>query len=78
MSDAISSIKRFSLYNDIPLTSDLHSCEATLTDLPSQENLEAPIFDRDVTWHVNHVNTEAPHGFMLNDTWYEIEDNTSV
>ena len=78
MSDAISRIKRFSLYNEIPLTSDSHSCEATPTVLPSQENLEVPIFDRDVTWHVNYVNTEIPHGFMLNDTWYEIEDNTPV
>ena len=78
LSDAISRIKRFSLYNEIPSTSDLHSCEATPTVLPSQENLEVPIFDRDVTWHVNHVNTEIPHGFLLNDTWYEIEDKTSV
>ena len=78
LSDAILRIKRFSLYNEIPSTSDSHGCKATPTVLPSQENLEVPIFDGDVTWHVNHVNTQIPHGFMLNDTWYEIEDKTSV
>ena len=78
LSDAILRIKRFSFYNEIDLTSDLHSHEVTPTVLPSQENLEVPIFDRDVTWHVNHVNTEIPYGFMLNDMWYETEDKTSV
>ena len=78
LSDAISRIKSFALYNDIPSQCDSCSSETTSNVLPSQEDLEVPIFDRDVKWHVNHVNTEKHHGFMLNDTWYEIDNNTSA
>ena len=45
---------------------------------PSQENLEVPIFDKDVTWQIHNVVRDTKNGFMLNDIWYEVEDKTPV
>ena len=46
---------------------------------PSQENLETPIYDRNVMWQVHNVNAprDTTCGFMLNDTWYEIDKTSS-
>ena len=44
---------------------------------PSQENLEIPIFDQDVLWQVHNVARDTTKGFMLNDTWYEIDKTSS-
>ena len=45
---------------------------------PSQENLEVPIFDRDVTWQIHNVVRDTKNGFMLNDTWYKVDNKISV
>ena len=78
LSDAIMRIKRFSLNNKISSVSRPQDHEESLTVHPSQENLEVPIFDRDVTWQIHNVVRDTKNGFMLNDIWYEVEDKTPV
>ena len=75
LSDAIMRIKRFSLCDKIISTSEPHDDLVHL----SQENLEAPIFDWNVTWQVHNVNAprDTTCGFMLNDTWYETDKTSS-
>ena len=72
--DAIMRIKRFSLYNKIIPAPGSHEDDDELLPVhPSQENLEVPIFDRDVTWQIHNIVTDTKNGFMLNNTWYEVD-----
>ena len=78
LSDAITRIKRFSLHNEIVLVPGSHKdYEESLPVHPSQENLEVPIFDRDVTWQIHNIVRDTKNGFMLNDTWYEVDNKVS-
>ena len=78
LSDAIMRIKRFSLFNKIVPAPEFHEDEdESLPVHPSQENLEVPIFDRDVTWQINNVVRDTKNGFMLNNTWYEVDNKVS-
>ena len=65
-------IKRFSLHNEIVPTPEPHD-DVLLLVSPSQENLEIPIFDWNITWQQQNVARDTTCGFMLNDTWYEID-----
>ena len=76
LQDAIMRIKRFSLYSKIIPTPETHN-DVLLLLSPSQENLEIPIFDWDVMWQVHNVARDTTNGFMLNDTWYEIDKTSS-
>ena len=77
--DAIMRIKRFSLYNKIiPALGSHEDDDKSLPVHPSQENLEVPIFDRDVTGQIYNIVRDTKNGFMLNDTWYEVDNKVSV
>ena len=77
--DAIMRIKRFSLYNKIVLAPGSHEDDnESIPMYPLQENLEVPIFDRDVIWQIHSVVRDTKNGFMLNDTWYEVDNKVSV
>ena len=72
-------IKRFSLYNKIiPAPGSHEDDDELLPAHPSQENLEVPIFDRDVTWQIHNINRDTKNGFMLNHTWYKVDNKVSV
>ena len=76
LSDAIMRVKRFSLYNKIIPIPESQS-DSLLLISPSQESLEIPIFDRYITWQVHNVVKETTNGFMLNNTWCEIDKTSS-
>ena len=79
LSDAITRIKRFSLYNKIVLASGHHDDDKeSLPVHPLQEDLEIPIFDRDVTWQIDNIGRDTTNGYMLNSTWYEVDNRVSV
>ena len=77
LSDAIMRIKRFSLYNEIIIPTPESHNDMLLPVSPSQENLEILIFDWNVTWQVHNIARDTTNGFMLNDTWYEIDKTLS-
>ena len=76
LSDASMRIKRLPLYKEI-ISIPKSQSDALLPASPSQDKLEIPIFDQDVTWQLHNVIKETMNGFMLNDTWYEIDKMSS-
>ena len=59
LSDAITRIKRFSLYNETAAIHEPHN-DVLPPVSTSQENLEILIFDCDVTWQVLNTSPRTP------------------
>ena len=76
--DVIMRIKKFSFCNEIVPIHESHHNDVPLSVFPSQENLEILVFDCDITWQVyNIAMNDTTNGFMLNNTWYEIDKTLS-